>query len=256
MIGDVGKFDEIVKFCDEFLLYKDGKLFWRKHWRRTELAGCEAGAKGRVTILGNVESVRNIIFLIHYGFYSDYIVRVDGDRNNNSIENLVDNESLCKKPNVVNQHYVRKILKYDGLTGNFIWRYTNPLVSSIRKGNVAGTTDSLGYKRIKIFGKVYFYHKLIWMYLHGDEPMLNDIDHIDRNPSNNKLANLRLVTRKLNCRNRETGKNPISGHRGVRCGGNGKYGAFIGDKWLGTFDSIEEAIEVRKEQEQVMGYII
>ena len=248
-------FSDMIKFCDDYLSYDDGRLFWKSHWRRTELAGCEAGAKGRIKILGKVRQVHKVIFMMHNGYFNNHIVRVDGDKSNNRIENLTDNLSICKKPSAIDSNYIKSVLSYDEIKGTLSWRYTNPLVAYIVKGRVAGTFDNLGYRRIKFFGEVYFYHRLIWLYIHGDNSITGEIDHIDRNPSNNSLANLRLVSRKENARNRGTGKLlPESGHRGVR--GSGPYGAFIGDEWIGTFDKIEDAISARKIREDELGYII
>ena len=43
-------------------------------------------------------------------------------------------------------------------------------------------------------------HRLIWIYHYGQDPDL-DIDHIDRNRANNRIENLRLVTRSQNNHN-------------------------------------------------------
>ncbi len=58
-----------------------------------------------------------------------------------------------------------------------------------------------GYKGIRIGGKIYKVHRLVAeTYLPNPENKL-EIDHINRNPSDNRVENLRWVTRTENNRN-------------------------------------------------------
>lgn len=59
-----------------------------------------------------------------------------------------------------------------------------------------GSVQSLGYHRIKIDGKHYFTHHLVFAIHKGRWP--SEVDHIDRNKLNNRIENLREVTRKEN----------------------------------------------------------
>lgn len=52
---------------------------------------------------------------------------------------------------------------------------------------------SNGYWKITIDGKVYGVHRLLWEQANGPIPQGYVIDHIDRNPLNNDLSNLRAV---------------------------------------------------------------
>lgn len=56
-----------------------------------------------------------------------------------------------------------------------------------------------GYHRIEILNKKYLVHRLVFEYF-GNEPLDGNmvIDHIDRNPNNNSINNLRQVTQKEN----------------------------------------------------------
>lgn len=47
----------------------------------------------------------------------------------------------------------------------------------------------------------FFRHRVVWYYFNGEIPEGCEIDHIDTNPSNNSLQNLRLVTHKENMNN-------------------------------------------------------
>lgn len=77
--------------------------------------------------------------------------------------------------------------------GNLIYKYA---VGKRPIGAIAGYKKPDGYWRIYIKGKGYYLHRVIWFYFHGVWP--KELDHIDRNKSNNKLENLRSVTHKEN----------------------------------------------------------
>ncbi len=96
---------------------------------------------------------------------------------------------------------LRELLHYDPETGVF----TRPgsIQRPDRAGKQAGHLTRKGYRYIKI-GRVNMQaHRLAWLYAHGVWPQ-HDIDHIDGNPSNNAIANLRDVTRSVNCQNKKT----------------------------------------------------
>lgn len=86
------------------------------------------------------------------------------------------------------------------------------------------------------------------------------IDHINHNPSDNRKSNLRICEQKDNMRNKSLDKRNTTNHTGVyKSPYNGKWLAKICCDYrlinLGTFDTIEEAIQVRKEAEKKYGYI-
>ena len=72
----------------------------------------------------------------------------------------------------------------------------------------AGCFTSDGYRTIRLNGKLYPAHRLIWLW-HGKE-LVNDlvIDHIDNNPSNNHIENLQQISQGDNARRSEYVKNP------------------------------------------------
>lgn len=63
--------------------------------------------------------------------------------------------------------------------------------------------------------KTYYAHRAIWEMHRGSIPVGFQIDHIDTNRRNNKLGNLRLVTRKHNLRNSRKSSRNKSGITGV-----------------------------------------
>jgi hypothetical protein len=108
------------------------------------------------------------------------------------------------------QKQLKEVLKYYPGSGIFTWRKTFPG----RRRKIAGCKRHDGYITIKIDGEQHLAHRLAWLYVHGYFPE-NGIDHIDRNPSNNKIKNLREVTNQCNQRNTENRIDNTSGVKGV-----------------------------------------
>ena len=79
------------------------------------------------------------------------------------------------------------------------------------------------------------------------------VDHINGDTSDNRRCNLRITTQKQNARNVRPSKNNIANYPGVDRRPSGKYRARITvnrkEILLGTFDTLEKAIQVRKEAE-------
>ncbi len=110
------------------------------------------------------------------------------------------------------QEYLKEILHYNPLTGIFKNRLTRN--SRSLKGSVAGYITVRGYEVIGIKGKIYQSHRLAWLYMEGYFPE-NEIDHEDRNPSNNKFDNLRVASHMCNMRNKGMYSANKSGITGV-----------------------------------------
>ena len=112
----------------------------------------------------------------------------------------------------LSQSQIKSILHYDADTGVFSWasRASNKLA-----GSKAGYADARGYWRIKIQGVRFRAHRLAWLYVYGELPAF-PIDHIDGNPANNAIANLRLGAEGINQQNvRRPQRNNTSGFLGV-----------------------------------------
>ena len=63
-------------------------------------------------------------------------------------------------------------------------------------GHAAGYEKKNGYRTIGLNNEYYFAHRIIYLYHHGVLPEF--LDHIDRNPKNNKIENLRAATKTQN----------------------------------------------------------
>jgi len=76
----------------------------------------------------------------------------------------------------------------------------------ISAGTTAGGLTNRGYWSVELNNKGMSVHRLVYSLYHNISiPVDLVIDHIDRNPSNNKISNLRLVSPSENNRNRNFG---------------------------------------------------
>lgn len=85
-----------------------------------------------------------------------------------------------------------------------------------RAGSPAGHLHkSNGYWEVRLDGKSYLAHRLIWVLVHDEDPSDHQIDHIDGKRGNNDPANLRLATHGENQHNEGLRRSNTSGHKGV-----------------------------------------
>ena len=143
-----------------------------------------------------------------------------------------------------------ELLDINTETGIFTWKHT--MGGKAKKGQQAGVLNAHGYIMIRVDQVDYLAHRLMWLYVYGAFPILN-IDHIDRNRSNNCPINLRVATPKQNGENRSLKSKNASGHRGVFLR---KY--LKSKPWavnimsnrktihIGYFATVEEAIKARR----------
>ncbi len=131
--------------------------------------------------------------------------------------------------------------------------YKKKLSMNVEIGDKVGCANKLGYIRTKINGKSYGVHRLVWMYFNGD--FKGDIDHIDHNPSNNRIENLRVVTHIENCRNRGMRSDNTSGVNGVMWNKTkNKWEVYLSNKYIGSFLKKQDAILCRTKVEKEAGY--
>lgn len=107
----------------------------------------------------------------------------------------------------------------------------------VRKGSVAGTTSKQRYSRICFKGREYKVHRIVYEMHNGCIPVDAVIDHINRDISDNRIENLRVVNQKVNSQN-QMGK-------GVYQLPSGKWFSQIKSNgvtsYLGSFDTEVEA---------------
>ena len=114
--------------------------------------------------------------------------------------------------NDLSAEYVRSILSYDPETG--IFRFLIRKGGRASVGKIAGSLDKKKYHKLKIDGVLYNASRIAWLYVTGEWPS-DLIDHIDRDPSNTRFANLREATYSENARNCMKPHRNTSGFKGV-----------------------------------------
>lgn len=161
-----------------------------------------------------------------------------------------------------------ELLEYEPGTGLLYWKerpvelFTEPRFARAWNTRYAGkqaiTSDNgLGYKIGSIFGRHFLAHRLAWAISYGEWPDI--IDHINGNPGDNRIANLRSVTATENSCNTRLYKKNTSGHVGVTWSSTAnKWAAQISINrkaiFLGVFDDKNAAIAARKRAEAELGF--
>jgi hypothetical protein len=112
------------------------------------------------------------------------------------VDGAGDITAMTKKP--INFEVVDAFVSYDPFTGLFRWKVTQR--GHRKAGDIAGSMTGQGRWRVKINQVTYSAGRLAWVLFHRCEPK-GEIDHIDGDPLNNSIKNLRDVTHLQNCQN-------------------------------------------------------
>lgn len=141
----------------------------------------------------------------------------------------------------------KELIEY--IRKHFIYNEDGTFTRLDRK-NSTGSIDHYGYVIIKIKGKQYKAHRLVFAYFNGYFPT-DMIDHINRNRSDNRIENLRVADAKLNNNNVHREPNPDTGVVGIYIdkatkGLKAVY-TFKHEGKSYRFRTLEEAINKRKE---------
>jgi hypothetical protein len=142
---------------------------------------------------------------------------------------------------------LKELLSYDKDTGVFVWIKPR---QGVRTGVAIGTSNGLGYLRIRFKGKSYYAHRLAWLYMYGYMP--KQIDHINGNPSDNRISNLRECNQTQNMCNKKVSSANKSGVKGVSYAMHAKKWKVQiqlngKNKHIGYFDDFEFATLVADE---------
>ncbi len=114
------------------------------------------------------------------------------------------------------------------------------------------------YRHGHVFGVKLKAHRVIWAIVHGAWPD-GEIDHINGDTLDNRIVNLRLVSRGENCRNLAIPKNNTSGVIGVSW--DQRKHRWLAQIWergrpkhIGRFNNFADAVQARREAEHSLGY--
>lgn len=173
----------------------------------------------------------------------------------------------------IDPQILRKLLRYEPETGKLYWlERGDDLFKTIGRRTAkhsaacwnARCAGKEAFSRAgtrcagTLFGKTYLAHRVAWAVHYGAWPNA-EIDHINGNARDNRISNLRDVSRKDNCRNTSVPSHNSSGIMGVSWHKRQKkwraHIKFDGEyRHLGSFSDISDAISCRKEAERRLGF--
>lgn len=159
----------------------------------------------------------------------------------------------------ITQARLKELLSYDAESGLFHWKKRRTGVST--DGKIAGCKSvteskypSRSYWKIRVDKKLYYAHRLAWLWAHGELPDF-EIDHKNGDGLDNRIENLRAVSSSQNKWNARMRRDNSSGFKGVVPAKSGKafraqiaYSGRV--RYLGTFETAEEA--ARKYDEEAL----
>lgn len=151
---------------------------------------------------------------------------------------------------------LRAILIYDAKTGLLTWQGRR---NSTRGWNrkYAGKTalnciNSEGYKTGTLDGRPAKAHRVAWAIFYGAWPV-GQIDHVNGDRADNRIVNLRCVNPRQNSMNQKVRSDSVSGITGVSRVPSG-WKARVGQNYLGTFATAEEAMAARQQANADFGF--
>lgn len=170
---------------------------------------------------------------------------------------------------------ISKLLRYDSGNGRLFWLPRTPDQFAGTEGRTAEhacanwnskfsgkeaftATNGHGYRRGTIFNRRYQAHRIVWLLHYGKWPAA-DIDHINGDRADNRLINLRSVSRAENAKNQRARITNTSGVLGVSWDKQtGKWRVSIQiegqTRKIGRFPDIESAAAARKAADLRFGF--
>lgn len=175
-------------------------------------------------------------------------------------------------PDLPTPELLRQLLRYEPDTGKLYWRSRPVSFFKDRYRSAEGCAANWnsrwagkeaftarmrhGHLQGRVEYRAYLAHRVAWAIHYGEWPK-GEIDHINHDAGDNRIANLRDVTHAQNMQNQSFRRNNSSGITGV---------IRMGDKWvarlrhggrflyLGRFACVEDAVAARKAAEVRLGF--
>lgn len=152
----------------------------------------------------------------------------------------------CAKQDLMSRSYLQRFYRYDHETGVLYHTSDSPVRYA---GRPVGTPSGHGgHLSVKHRGIQLKAHRMAWAIFHGSIDASMQIDHINGDPVDNRIANLRLVTNKENHKNKVLTCRNKTGIHGVEARGN-KFRVTIQNVHIGYFIDFFEACCARKVEE-------
>lgn len=154
-----------------------------------------------------------------------------------------------------------ELLHYGPSSGKLFWKKTT--TNRVKAGDEAGSfCKSTGYINVFIDGQGYTLHRIAILLATGIYDKTVQVDHVDHDRGNNRLNNLRVVSRAENMRNQSLRNTNKTGVTGVSVRytrkGTKRYTANIMYNYksifLGNYDTLEEAATARLQAEIKYGF--
>lgn len=178
---------ELVNYCSE-----TGEITWKRELRNgLPVGSLHLSGFIKICLKRKHYFAHRLAWLWHYGALPEgQIHHTDGDKTNNRIANLEEGSAR----NFTGSN-VKKLIGYKPETGEFF--------RAISGKAIRINLNKVGYQKISIDRKTYFAHRVAWLWVYGEWPN-GQIDHINRNKSDNRIENLRVVSQSENAQNKES----------------------------------------------------
>lgn len=158
-----------------------------------------------------------------------YSIEIYRDKISEAEAISIENSLISSYTGLVNKRIFEQI-EFNDYSEHFIYDITSPSHLTRIKGTSNGTREfgrkgHCGAQRVREGGycvwtvkfkkKNVQIHRIIWQLFYGPIPQGLVVDHIDGNPLNNEISNLRLITQAENRRNTKKSTRNSSGIAGV-----------------------------------------